>query len=95
MTRRPGSAPVSFARVALRRLPRTTIRPSSPRRASSATGANIGVGYDHPPFDTLIAGQTYDIQGWTIVADANGIRFTHDGTGHGMFVGSDTTVDPF
>lgn len=61
----------------------------------SYRSANIGVGYDHPPFDTLVAGQTYDIQGWTIVADANGIRFTHDGTGHGMFVGSDTTVDPF
>lgn len=57
--------------------------------------ANIGVGYDHPPFDTLVAGQTYHIQGWTIVAGGDGIRFTHDGTGHGMFVGSDTTVNPF
>lgn len=57
--------------------------------------ANIGVGYDHPPFDTLVAGQTYHIQGWTIVAGGDGIRFTHDVTGHGMFVGSDTTVNPF
>lgn len=57
--------------------------------------ANIGVGYDHPPFDTLVAGQTYHIEGWTIVAGGDGIRFTHDGTGHGMFVGSDTTVNPF
>ena len=57
--------------------------------------ANIGVGYDHPPFDTLAAGQTYYIQGWTIVAGGDGIRFTHEGTGHGMFVGSDTTVNPF
>jgi hypothetical protein len=57
--------------------------------------ANIGVGYDHPPFDTLVAGQTYHIQGWTIVAGGDGIGFTHDGTGHGMFVGSDTTVNPF
>jgi hypothetical protein len=57
--------------------------------------ANIGVGYDHPPFDTLVAGQTYDIQGWTIVAGGDGIGFTHDGTGHGMFVGGDTTVNPF
>ena len=57
--------------------------------------ANIGVGYDHPPFDTLLAGQTYDIQGWTIVAGADGIRFSHDDTGHGMFIGSDTTVNPF
>lgn len=57
--------------------------------------ANIGVGYDHPPFDTLVVGQTYHIQGWTIVAGADGIRFTHDDTGHGMFVDSDTTVTPF
>lgn len=57
--------------------------------------ANIGVGYDHPPFDTLVVGQTYNIQGWTIVAGGDGIRFTHDGTGHGMFVGGDTSVDPF
>ena len=35
------------------------------------------------------------IQGWTIVADGDGIRFTHDGTGHGMAVRSDTTVNPF
>lgn len=57
--------------------------------------ANIGVSYDHPPFDALVAGQSYDIQGWTIVAGGDGIRFTHDDTGHGMFVGSDTTVNPF
>jgi hypothetical protein len=57
--------------------------------------ANIGVGYDHPPFDTLLAGQTYHIQGWTIAVGGDGIRFTHDDTGHGMFVGSDTTVNPF
>jgi len=57
--------------------------------------ANIGVGYDHPPFDTLLVGQTYHIQGWTIVAGGDGIRFSHDGTGHGMFIGSDTTVNQF
>jgi hypothetical protein len=57
--------------------------------------ANIGVGYDHPPFDTLAVGQTYHIQGWTIVAGGDGIRFTKEGTGHGMFIGSDTTVNPF
>jgi hypothetical protein len=57
--------------------------------------ANIGVGYDHPPFDTLVAGQTYYIQGWTVEAGGDGIRFTHDSTGHGMFIGSDTSVSPF
>jgi len=30
--------------------------------------------------------QTYRAIGWTIAADANGTRFTNDGTGHGMFV---------
>jgi hypothetical protein len=57
--------------------------------------ANIGVGYNHPPFDMLVAGQTYHIQGWTVVATDDGIRFTHDGTGHGMFIAGDTTVNPF
>jgi hypothetical protein len=28
------------------------------------------------------------------VAGGDGIRFTNDGTGHGMFIGSDTTVNP-
>ena len=57
--------------------------------------ANIGIGYNNAPFDTLIPGQTYRIQGWTVAARGDGIRFTNDGTGHGMFIGSDTTVNPF
>ena len=61
----------------------------------SYRSANIGIGYDHAPFDTLVPGQTYHIQGWTVVARDEGIRFTNDGTGHGMFIGSDTTVNPF
>ncbi len=61
----------------------------------SYRSANIGVGYNHAPFDTLVPGQTYHIQGWTIVAGGDGIRFTNDGTGHGMFVGSDTTLNQF
>lgn len=61
----------------------------------SYRSANIGVGFNHPPFDTLVPGQTYNIQGWTIVAGDDGIRFTNDGTGHGMFVGGDTTVSQF
>ncbi len=61
----------------------------------SYRSANIGVGYNHAPFDTLVPGRTYRIQGWTVEAAANGIRFTNDGTGHGMFIGSDTTVNPF
>jgi hypothetical protein len=61
----------------------------------SYRSANIGIGYNHAPFDTLAAGQTYHIQDWTVIAGNDGIRFTNDGTGHGMFVGSDTTVNPF
>jgi hypothetical protein len=61
----------------------------------SYRSANIGVGYNRAPFDTLVPGQTDVIQGWTVVAGDDGIRFTNDGTGHGMFVGSDTTVNPF
>jgi hypothetical protein len=57
--------------------------------------ANIGVGYDHPPFDTVLPGQTNHIQDWTVEAGGDGVRFTHNDTGHGMFIGADTTVNPF
>ncbi len=33
--------------------------------------------------------KTYDAQGWTIIATADGTRFTNDQTGHGMFVSID------
>lgn len=56
--------------------------------------ANIGVGYDHPPFDTVLPGQTHNVQGWTIVAGGDGISFSHDVTGRGMFIGADTSVSP-
>jgi hypothetical protein len=61
----------------------------------SYRSANIGVGYDHPPFDTVLPGQTYNVQGWTLVAGGDGIRVSHDITGHGMFIGADTSVNPF
>ena len=61
----------------------------------SYRSANIGVGYDHAPFETLAPGETYHLQGWTIVAAGDGTRFTNDGTGHGMFVSSDTSVNHF
>jgi hypothetical protein len=47
----------------------------------SYRSANIGTGYNHAPFDTVVPGQTYHIQGWTVVAGGDGIRFTNDGTG--------------
>jgi hypothetical protein len=31
-------------------------------------------------------GQAYHINGWTIVPNNDGTRFTNDATGHGMFV---------
>jgi hypothetical protein len=61
----------------------------------SYRSANIGTGDNHAPYDTLVPGQTYHIQGWTVVAGGDGIRFTNDDTGHGMSVGSDESVEPF
>jgi hypothetical protein len=57
--------------------------------------ANIGIGYNHAPFDTLVPGQTHHIQGWTVADRDDGITFTNDGTGHGMTIGSDQSVKPF
>jgi hypothetical protein len=31
-------------------------------------------------------GQTYHINGWTVLPNSDGTRFTNDATGHGMFV---------
>jgi hypothetical protein len=45
--------------------------------------------------NTLLPGHTYNIHGWTIVSSIDGVRFTYDGTGHGMFIAGNTTVDPF
>jgi hypothetical protein len=57
--------------------------------------ANIGVGYPHAPFDTLVPGQTYHIQGWTIAATGEDITFTNDGTGQGMTISGNGNVNPF
>jgi hypothetical protein len=34
-------------------------------------------------------GQTYHIEGWTVLPSEEGTRFTNDGTGRGMFVSID------
>lgn len=45
--------------------------------------------------DTILDyGQTYHLNGWTILPDVDGTRFTNDRTGHGMFINVDT-VAPF
>ena len=31
-------------------------------------------------------GQTFHLNGWTIIPSEDGTRFTNDGTGHGMVV---------
>ena len=47
---------------------------------------NIGGG-GTPQNDLLLNyGQTYHINGWTILPNSDGTRFTNDGTGRGMFV---------
>ena len=48
-------------------------------------GANIGAA--RPANDVILNyGQSYHIDGWTIIPGPDGTRFTNDGTGHGMFV---------
>lgn len=45
--------------------------------------------------DTVLSyGQTYRINGWTILSNTDGTRFTNDNTGHGMFINVDA-VEPF
>jgi hypothetical protein len=47
---------------------------------------NIGGGGTPQNDLVLNYGQTYHIQGWTILPSSDGTHFTNDGTGHGMFV---------
>jgi hypothetical protein len=47
---------------------------------------NIGGGGTPQNDVVLNYGQTYHINGWTILPNSGGTRFTNDGTGHGMFV---------
>ena len=55
---------------------------------------NIGGG-GMPQNDMVLNyGQTYQIQGWTVLPSSDGTRFTNDATGHGMFV-SIENVAPF
>ncbi len=55
-----------------------------------------GIGSDWAKTDTTLSyGQPYQINGWTILSSSDGTRFTNDATGHGMFISSDQTVNPF
>jgi hypothetical protein len=45
------------------------------------------IGGTDPGNDTILHyGSTLELQGWTILPNSDGTRFTNDGTGHGMFV---------
>jgi hypothetical protein len=57
--------------------------------------ANLGSAPPGQPDIAVMNGQTYHFQGWTIVPASEGITFTNDATGHGMFIGSDYSVKPF
>jgi hypothetical protein len=50
--------------------------------------ANLGLAPPGQPDTVLVAGRTYDLQGWTIVPTDDGITFTSDATGHGMTIDS-------
>lgn len=50
---------------------------------------NIGGGGTPQNDLVLNYGQSYQIQGWTVLPSSDGTRFTNDSTGHGMFVSVD------
>jgi hypothetical protein len=57
---------------------------------------NLATGGSADPQNDVILnyGQSYDVQGWTILPGSDGTRLTNDGTGHGMFVSLEN-VAPF
>ena len=64
--------------------------------AFSWMNGNLATGGSASPENDIILnyGQTYNVQGWTILPSSDGTRFTNDGTGHGMFVSIENVV-PF
>jgi hypothetical protein len=57
--------------------------------------ANLGMAPPGQPDITLMDGQTYHLQGWTIAPAGDGTTFTNDETGHGMVIDRDDHVKPF
>jgi hypothetical protein len=57
--------------------------------------ANLGMAPPGQPDITLVEGQKYRFQGWTIMPTGDGTTFSNDATGHGMVIGSDYNVKPF
>ena len=92
----PGIGPnVTCQRGSFLQAPADADRPWSPHRASSATAMRTSASATRTPPLTPGARPDLPHPGWTIVAGGDGIRFNNDGTGHGMFIGSDTRVNPF
>lgn len=51
---------------------------------------NGNIGAARPNEDLVLNyGQTYNVQGWTVLSAPDGTRFINDDTGHGMFVSID------
>ncbi len=57
--------------------------------------ANLGSAPPGQADITLVNGQTYHFQGWTITPTNDGVTFTNDATGRGMFIGGDYRVNSF
>lgn len=55
--------------------------------------ANIGVG-DGPTLNALARGQTKTVRGWSITDSEDGVTLIDTGTGHGMKIHDDGTVEP-
>jgi hypothetical protein len=55
--------------------------------------ANIGVG-DGPTLNALAPGQTETVRGWSITDSEDGVSLINSGTGHGMKIHDDGTVEP-
>jgi hypothetical protein len=52
------------------------------------------LGLVQPNIINAVAGQTYHIQGWTVVQATDSATFTHDATGHGMTITVDANPSP-
>ncbi|OBI52149.1 hypothetical protein A5707_12585 [Mycobacterium kyorinense] len=57
--------------------------------------ANLGMAPPGQPDTILANGQTFDLQGWTIVVTSDGTTFTNDVSGHGMVIDRDYDVTAF
>ena len=57
--------------------------------------ANIATGGDDFNPLTLTNASIYNLQGWTVTRDTDGVTFTNDATSHGMTIDADWGVKAF